>query len=69
MFSNYTLLAVGPLESTPKVAVMQHPGVSAIKKEHGVGSREKPNISSIIGGSTPRGGLGGNTPRTRAMGR
>ena len=72
-----TVLA-GPLESTPKVTVMQHPGVSAIQKLHGVGNREKPNISSIegrgsglgsMGGSTPRGGLGGNTPRTRAMGR
>ena len=60
----------GPLESTPKVsAVIPHPGVSAIKKEHGVLShRERPNISGIDarqGGAS----LGGNTPRSRALGR
>lgn len=79
----------GPLESTPKVAVIQHPGVSALKKEHGVvglpdrlkerggsisrieargggGSNTTTTTSSILGGKTP---LGGNTPRSRVLGR
>jgi len=73
------------LADTPKVAVIQHPGVSKLQKEHGIlRSREKPNINmsgieNLRGsgrgeiGSEGRGRgnatLGGNTPRSRIMGR
>lgn len=58
----------GVMESTP---LLQHPGVSAIKKEHGLlGPRDRPNVSGIEarGGGSARGaGLGGNTPRSRTV--
>ena len=85
-----TVSLTANLENTPKVcslpdtpiAVIQHPGVSKLQKEHGIlRSREKPNISGIeklrgslgSGGGSGRGGgnvtVGGNTPRSRMMGR
>jgi len=70
---------------TPKVSVIPHPGVSKLQKEHGIlRSKEKPNINMsgieklrsgvrTDTGSEGRGGgnvtLGGNTPRSRIMGR
>jgi len=50
------------LEGTPrKLGVMPHPGVSALKKEHGV-LVNRPNVSEIGKITTP---LGANTPRSR----
>ena len=42
---------LGPVEMTPrldmKLGVIPHPGVSALKKEHGVLTANRPNISEI----------------------
>ena len=74
---------VCPVSDTP-VPVIQHPGVSKLQKEHGIlRSREKPNMSGIdklrgsggvglVSGGRPGVNtttVGGNTPRSRMMGR
>ncbi|XP_023325507.1 transmembrane protein 245 isoform X2 [Eurytemora carolleeae] len=45
----------------PKIGVIPHPGVSALKKEHGI-LQNRPNLSEIGKVSTP---LGSNTPKSR----
>jgi len=74
----------GSVAEVPKVAVIPHPGVSKLQKEHGVfKTPEKPiiNMSEIekikgSDGRQPSGGartgnatIGGNTPRSRMLGR